>query len=363
MPAGTSAQDPVTFEDIAVYFSQEEWEGLDEGQKELYKEVMKENYQILGSLGTGSPTTTPEIISHIERGEEPYIRDEPGSEEGGTGRSSCSEIAESKRRHEERHHEEPSKHLEARKTVSGEERGESCPCCAWGKNRWNQYKPEERLRNPTGDSSENAIPCEESPQYLREQTGMRPFSCSESAGKLMLKVHQKIHTSDKTFPFSECNKSFIYHSQIKMHQKIHSREKQFTCTKYDNSFSWQSKMKRHMPEKPFACVVCDKIFGLKSHLKRHERLHTRKKPFTCIVCDKSFSYKSELKRHEKIHTGEKPFKCTECDKSFISNSRLKKHERIHTGEKPFRCTECDKCFRCKSDLRSHERIHTGEKTI
>ncbi|XP_029448242.1 nascent polypeptide-associated complex subunit alpha, muscle-specific form-like isoform X2 [Rhinatrema bivittatum] len=90
MPAGPSAQVPVTFEDIAVRFSQEEWGYLEEWQKELYKDVMKENYQTLSSLGTGSPTITPEIISHIERGEEPYIRDEPGSEEGGTGKSSCS---------------------------------------------------------------------------------------------------------------------------------------------------------------------------------------------------------------------------------------------------------------------------------
>ncbi|XP_029443718.1 protein ZNF783-like isoform X2 [Rhinatrema bivittatum] len=127
MPAGASAQIRVTFEDIAVYFSQKEWEDLEEWQKELYKDVMKENYQTLSSLGSGSPTTTPEIISHIERGEEPYIRDEPGSEEGGTGRSSCSEIDESRRRYEESHPEEPTKHLEVTKTVSEREGGGHLP--------------------------------------------------------------------------------------------------------------------------------------------------------------------------------------------------------------------------------------------
>ncbi|XP_030050433.1 protein ZNF783-like isoform X2 [Microcaecilia unicolor] len=62
----------VTFEDVAVSFSQEEWEYLDEGQKELYREVMKENYQTLISLGY--ERNDPDMLLRIEEEEEFYIK-------------------------------------------------------------------------------------------------------------------------------------------------------------------------------------------------------------------------------------------------------------------------------------------------
>ncbi|XP_014391460.1 PREDICTED: zinc finger protein 211-like [Myotis brandtii] len=40
----------VTFEDIALYFSREEWSLLDEGQRQLYLNVMLENFELISSL-------------------------------------------------------------------------------------------------------------------------------------------------------------------------------------------------------------------------------------------------------------------------------------------------------------------------
>lgn len=52
----------MTFVDIAVYFSEDEWKNLDEWQKELYSNLVKENYKTLMSLGKA---TSPPLASAL----------------------------------------------------------------------------------------------------------------------------------------------------------------------------------------------------------------------------------------------------------------------------------------------------------
>uniref|UniRef100_A0A5F8HCE9 KRAB domain-containing protein n=2 Tax=Monodelphis domestica TaxID=13616 RepID=A0A5F8HCE9_MONDO len=77
------AQVVVTFKDVAVDFTQEEWRLLTPPQKVLYREVMLENAQNLLSVGLALPRA--DVISYLEQKEAPWMLEEEGL------KSSCTE--------------------------------------------------------------------------------------------------------------------------------------------------------------------------------------------------------------------------------------------------------------------------------
>ena len=85
-------------------------------------------------------------------------------------------------------------------------------------------------------------------------------------------------------------------------------------------------MKIHTGEKPYTFSNCDRSFGYKCHLKCHMRTHTREKSYLCSNYGRGFIQKKYLRHHMRIHTGEKLYTCRSCSicgRGFIKKFNLK----------------------------------------
>ncbi|XP_078510929.1 uncharacterized protein LOC144770344 isoform X4 [Lissotriton helveticus] len=337
---------PVTFHDVAVYFSEDEWEDLEEWRKELYTNVMREIHCVLISMGysivnsdtlfrlkkeekpyvshhpvckkresrpsSEQPIETPIISVRIKEEEDPCLLESQHSERTGSFNSSTTSIpvATSVFSIKNKPHDSSS-------TKQGLDLGKG----------FLEMSPEDESIESMRKSSEEF--CNERKRSVPVSVIPREKTAQYSTKRMHCEIKQKPRGSHRTQPTYtpgrnlEYERSFHHLTNPMVQQIIHAGEMPYTC------FEFIDERWTHKERRIYYCNDCGRGFWKLYCFKVHQRTHTGEKPYTCNECEKSFSQSSNLIRHQKIHSGDKPYRCTECGKSFSQSSSLAKHQNTH----------------------------------
>ncbi|KAM5241173.1 zinc finger protein 248 [Hipposideros larvatus] len=400
----TPLKEPVSFKDVCVDFTQEEWYLLDPAQKILHRDVMLENYSHLVSIGYC--ITKPDVIIKIEQGEEPWILEQ------GFPNQCCLEdwkvdnLIENSQKNQDEHFCQLAFTTNKTLSIDGGDRVKKtfslgadcvpsrnfpykiCDSCEMSlktmsgliinKNycgkKPDEYNVYEKLlldiryeKTLTGGKSYNQkTNILSHSQDLTQLIFDQPFKYNENGQgfheEAAFFTNKRAQIGETLCNYNECQRTFIQSLKLNLSQRTHLEMEPYECSICGKSFYMDLRLGHQSDltgQNPYDYNEYGQIFCDSSSLIIHEGTYAGKVPHEYKVSHKTW-IKSALFKHRIVHMGDKPYEHKE-NGNFNKKSHFTQSRRAHSGEKTFECAECGKTFWEKSNLTQHQRTHTGEK--
>ncbi|XP_037240216.1 zinc finger protein 398-like [Falco biarmicus] len=316
---------PVSFEDITVHFSKQEWASLDDGQKELYRTVMEGNYETLVSLYCA--LFKPELLFRLERGEElcvpaesdlkaADVSPEPAAEPGCLSNDSLLEQVTKESC------EENCRDLKESRSLAM-----TADCIA-------PHIPHEATAIPADLSQPTLLPSCPVPTRCHEEVNPSwspappPAAADANVGVPMEVPQEEVVAEKQAVPVTPSK------GLEEEDTKDSGNGGQGLVADVPNELVKEAipDVRRTMPQADPSCTITSPRKPIESpcvgRTATCQRNSTREKSYSCPVCRKNFLLKINLIIHQRNHRNSVPYVCTHCGCNFMSKKKIRRHLRF-----------------------------------